>query len=204
VASPRTGELSARLALLGLLVQQSDTLAGVGVRLEEEHPGARWQRNIVHNSVPSLVKQGFVSVTRRGPERSLDHLEATSKGIEHFRRKLRASSAALPAQRDALRAKLKYIDGEADLGVIIGDIREQEELCVRQGEAAKSRYRTAQRLGRLHPGGEKDWKVRVRRALMVDEVSLWYVRAKGLQRLREHLEDPDGENDTLDAGPRDG
>jgi hypothetical protein len=192
------------MAVLGLLAQQPDTAAGVGVRLEEEHPSARWPRNIVHNSVPSLIEHGFVRVARRGPERSLDRLETTSKGIEHFRRWLRESSAVLPAQRDALRAKLKYIDGEAELGVMIRDIREQEELCVREGEAAMSRYRTARRLGRLHPGGEQGWKVRVRRALMVDEVKSSYGRAKELQRLREHLEDPDGENDMLDPGAGNG
>ena len=192
------------MAVLGLLVQQPDTVAGVGLRLEDEHRGACWPRSITHNSVPRLVERGLVRVIRRGPEPSLDRLEATSEGVESLRRWLVESSAAVPAQRDALRAKLKYIDGEAELGVMIRDIREREELCAREADAATTRYKTASRLGRLHPGGEHDLKVRVQRALMIDEARSWYERARGLKRLREDLEDPDGVRDTLAAGAGDG
>ncbi len=199
MASPRTGNVSAGMAVLGLLAQHPDSVAGVALRLDQEHPAARWPRNIVHNTLPSLAEQGYVRVIRPGPERSLDRYEATREGLEHFRRWLSESCADLPALRDALRAKLRYVEGEEELRTVIGDIREQEELCVREGEAAVARYRSAHRLGRLAPSGEQVWKTRVRRALLVDEVKLWYERARSLQRLREHLEDPHGDMDSLDA-----
>ncbi len=75
---------------------------------------------------------------------------------------------------------------------------------MREGEAARLRYRTARRLGRLHPGGEQGWKVTVRRAVMIDEMKLWYERAQGWQRLRRYLEDPDGDDDMLDTAAGDG
>jgi len=204
MASPRPGDFPASMAVLGLLIQQPDTVAGLALRLDEEHPNARWPRNIVHNSVPSHVEKGFLRLVRPGAERSLDRYEATPAGCEHFRRSLRESSATLPALRDALRAKLKYVEGLDELQAAIGDIREQEEMCVREGETAMTRYRTARRLGRLGPSDAHDCRTTVRRALMIDEVNLWYERAKGLQRLREHLEDPRGEKDTLDRGGGDG
>lgn len=199
MASPRSGELSAGLAVLGLLIQQPDTVAGVGLRLEEEHPGARWPRNIVHNTVPSLAGRGLVRIAEEGGERSLDRYEVTPLGAEHFSRWLGESGAVLPALRDAMRAKLRYVDDESQLARIVRDIRDQEDLCVREGEQAMMRYRTAQIMGRLKSVGEQDWRTRVRRALMIDEVSLWYDRAKALRHLREHLEDPRGDRDMLSA-----
>src|SRR5450759_3173227 len=61
VAMPptRTGELSASMAILCLVVQQPDTVASVGLRLTETFPHARWSRNAAHGNLPSLAKQGL-------------------------------------------------------------------------------------------------------------------------------------------------
>jgi hypothetical protein len=192
------------MAVLGLLVRQSDTVAGVRLRLDEEHPNACWSRNIVHNSLTSHLKTGFVRAVRSRPERLVDVYEVTSEGVEHFRRSLRESSAALPAQRDALRARLKYVEGEDEFWAAIRDIRKREELCMREGAAAVTRYKAARRLGRLTPSDEQDWKTRVDRALMIDDVKSWYEIVKGLQRLRQYLEDPRGVGDMLDVRAGDG
>jgi hypothetical protein len=45
----RTGELSASMAVLCLVVEQTDTVAGVGVRLARKFPDAWWSRNAAHN-----------------------------------------------------------------------------------------------------------------------------------------------------------
>jgi hypothetical protein len=190
VAPPRPGELHAGIAILGLLIRQSDTVAGLGLRLRTEHPGGRWARNSVHTSVPALAEQGFILIARPGRERSLDLYEPTPAGIEHFNAWLRRSTTTLPADRDALRAKLKYLQAEDQLRAVIGDIVRQEALCAREGEAAVTRYTTARELGRLSATDERDWRGRVERALMVDEVKLWYERAKRLRRMREQLEHP--------------
>lgn len=201
MALPRPGEFPASLAVLGLLVRQRDTIAGVRLRLAEEHPNAGWPANIVHNSVSSHVAQRFVrEVGSRG--RSGVVYEATPEGVEHFRERLRQTSMALPAMRDALRAKLRYVEDEDGLEGSIREIRVQEEECVRLAEDARNRYRKAMRS--LPAGRAQDWRMRRDRALMIDEVKQWYDRAKGLQRLRQDLEDPGGERDTLEVEDRDG
>jgi len=192
------------MAILALLVRQPDTGTGVLLRLDEEHPSARWSRNIAHSSVPSLADQGYVRMVRQGPERSLDLYEVTPEGVEHFREWLRESSATVPVLRDALCAKLRYVETEDELRAVIEEFEEQEKLCIGEGKAAVARYAEARLLGRLRPRDEQDWKARVRRELMTDEVRQFYRRAKELQRMREGLEDPYGESDTLDIGAGDG
>jgi hypothetical protein len=204
MASARPGDFPASMAVLGLLIQQPDTIAGVSLRLDAQHPNARWSKSIVHNSVSSNVEKEYLCLAHAGAERSLDRYEATPEGREHFRSALRRSSATLPAMRDALRAKLKYVDGPDELSSAIEDIREQEELCALEREAAVARYRDARRLGRLNLSDERDWRTTVDRALLIDEVNIWHERSKGLRRLREHLEDPHGERDTLAPGTSDG
>jgi hypothetical protein len=197
MATPRTGELPAGIAVLGLLVQRPDTVAGVGVRLEQEYPAARWPRNIVHNTIPSLLHRRLVMLAKRASERSLDRYEPTEAGEAHFKEWMRESSAVLPSVRDAMRAKLHYVECEDQLASIVGDITEQEHLCVLEGEKAMLRYKRAQRSGRLGAVDAAEWRPRVRRALMLDEITFWQQRAHSLQRLREYLEDPHGENDAV-------
>lgn len=199
MATPRSGELPAGMAVLGLLVQQPDTVAGVALRLEQEYPAARWPRNIVHNTLPSLLDRRLVMMAKRGAERSLDRYEPTEVGEERFAEWMRESCAVLPSVRDAMRAKLRYVECQDQLASIVEDIREQQDLCVVAAETAMLRYRRAQRSGRLGAVDGADWRLRVRRALMLDEVSFWHQRARALQRLREYLEDPQGERDALAA-----
>ncbi len=204
MATGRPGDFPASMAVLGLLVRQADTIGGLAARLEEEHPNARWPRNIVHNTLDSHVRHGYVRELHPGRGRGAFVYEATPDGVEHFRARLRESAAALPALRDALRAKVRYVEDEEGLVAAIRDVREQEELCVGEAEAARARYRKAWRLGRLQSSDEHDLGSRVERALMIDEVRLWRERANGLRRFRRHLEDPRGEDDTLEGGDRDG
>ena len=69
------------MAILGLVVQKTDTVNGLGVRLIERFPDAQWSRSVAHNSLPSLEKQGLVRMVDRGAERALDRYEATDEGI---------------------------------------------------------------------------------------------------------------------------
>jgi DNA-binding PadR family transcriptional regulator len=188
VPAARPGELSTGIAILGLLIKRPDTIAGLGVRLRAEHPGGRWPRNSVHTSVPALAENGLVRVARRGRERSLDLYETTTEGVEHFDGWFRRSSGAVPAQCDALRAKLKYVEREEHLRAVLADMRRREGLCKREAEAAVTRYATARRLSLAGDGDEARWRCKLERAVMVDEVNIWYERARGLKRLRQQLE----------------
>jgi DNA-binding PadR family transcriptional regulator len=205
MAPPRKGDLTASMAILGLVVQKTDTVNGLGVRLIERFPHAQWSRSVAHNSLPSLEKQGLVRMVDRGAERALDRYEATDEGIGEFREWLRTSSAAPLALRDAVHAKLEFAE-ERDVPDLILAIREEEEACAREFAAASSRLNVQWQLRRLGPpgggerrSGETDLGGRVRHALMTDEAMLWGMRARRLRRLRQELEDtveePDGDDE---------
>ncbi len=193
------------MAILGLVVQKTDTVNGLGVRLIERFPHAQWSRSVAHNSLPSLEKQGLVRMVDRGAERALDRYEATDEGVGEFREWLRTSSAAPLALRDAVHAKLEFAE-ERDVPDLILAIREEEEACAREFAAASSRLNVQWQLRRLGPVGGIEHRVgdadlggRVRHALMTDEAMLWGMRARRLRRLRQELEDtveePDGDDE---------
>ena len=123
------------MAILGLVVQKTDTVNGLGTRLVERFPHAQWSRSVAHNSLPSLEKQGLVRMVGRGAERALDRYEATTEGVEEFRDWLRTSSAAPLALRDAVHAKLE-LAGEEDVPDLILAIREEERACALEFAAA--------------------------------------------------------------------
>jgi DNA-binding PadR family transcriptional regulator len=207
MAPPRKGDLTASMAILGLVVQRADTVNSLGARLVERFPHAQWSRSVAHNSLPNLEKQGLVRMVEQGVERALDRYEATDEGIEEFRDWLRTSSAAPLALRDAVHAKLELAD-EEDVPDLILAIREEEEACAREFAAASSRLNVEWQLKRLgspsngHPRNGTDLGGRVRRALMTDEAMLWGMRARRLRRLRQELEDSvdDGEEPGGDDG----
>jgi DNA-binding PadR family transcriptional regulator len=199
MAPPRKGDMTASMAILGLVVQRTDTVNGLGTRLVERFPHGQWSRSVAHNSLPSLEKQGLVRMVERGAERALDRYEATPDGIEEFRDWLRTSSAAPLALRDAVHAKLE-LAGEEDVPDLILAIREEERACALEFAAASARLNLEwqrKRLGR--DDGGTDLSGRVRSALMTDEAMLWGMRARRLRRLRRELEDP-GEDDSSGDG----
>jgi DNA-binding PadR family transcriptional regulator len=206
MAPPRKGDLTASMAILGLVVQKTDTVNSLGARLVERFPHAQWSRSVAHNSLPSLEKQGLVRLVEHGAERALDRYEATDAGVEEFRDWLRASSAAPLALRDAVHAKLELAE-EEDVPDLIAAIREEEEACAREFAAASSRLNVEWQLKRLGPalsGGPAqsapDLRGRVRRALMTDEAMLWGMRARRLRRLRRELEDTVEDSEELGSG----
>jgi DNA-binding PadR family transcriptional regulator len=198
MAPPRKGELTASMAILGLVVQKADTVNGLGTRLVERFPHGQWSRSVAHNSLPSLEKQGLLRIVERGAERALDRYEATPEGIEEFRDWLRTSSAAPLALRDAVHAKLE-LAGEEDVPDLILAIHAEEQACAREFAAASSRLNIEWQLKRLGPPSGTDLRGRVQSALMTDEAMLWGMRARRLRRLRRELEDP-GEDDSPGDG----
>jgi hypothetical protein len=62
MAPSRSGEMSASMAVLCLLVDKSpDTTSSLGVRLAKQFPDARWSRSVAHNNMDSgqLGEAGF-------------------------------------------------------------------------------------------------------------------------------------------------
>jgi DNA-binding PadR family transcriptional regulator len=199
MSTRRTGELTASIAMLGLLVQQPDTIASLAGRLAERFPNECWSRSSVHKNMPSLLNRGLVRPARPGGTSEL--YEVTDEGFEQFREWLRHSSEELPALRDAVRARLELAE-EDDLPMLLQAIEEETAICIEQYETLRGRYAMECRLGRLGADAEHDYRTRVRGALLVDEIILWGSRIKRLQRLRRELEGPQEEVE-LPAGERD-
>jgi len=152
MAPARKGDLTAKMAILGLLVQRADTINGIKTRLAERFPGASWSRSIAYGAVASLADEGCVRVAAAGAERGYELYEATSTGVGSFRTWLGEFSEDPPVLRDALRAKLEYVAGQEDLLAVIEAMREQEDACFEASEAAKVRLRRALRRGELGSG----------------------------------------------------
>jgi DNA-binding PadR family transcriptional regulator len=184
----RGGDLSVSMAVLSLVVEQPDSVAGVGRRLAERFPNARFGRNAAHKSLPSLEKQGLVCVVTTRKRRSLDIYEATPAGVGRVREWLHDSSAVLPALRDDLRAKLQHVRDEADLRRLMDAIGEQEDACNAEYARAHAARKAAARLRGWRDARDRDWRDTVERTLICDEAVLWGSRAMRLQRLRECLE----------------
>jgi DNA-binding PadR family transcriptional regulator len=186
MSTRRSGELTASIAMLGLLAQQPDTIASLAARLAERFPNECWSRSSVHKNMPSLVSRGLVRAIAPGggpPE----VYEPTEEGFAQFREWLRHSSEELPALRDAVRARLELAEAD-DLPMLVQAIHEETAVCIEQYETLRGRYAMECRLGRLGSGSDRDFRTRVRGALLVDEIILWGSRITRLQRLRKELE----------------
>lgn len=196
----RKEEFSAGMAIMGLVIQRSDTINGVKSRLAERFPTARWSPSAPYEAINSLAGRGYVRVAVGGTARSLDLYEATPEGIGWFRRWFEDLLEEPPVLRDALRGKLEYVADEQDLQVVIEAIREQEEACFEASHAANARLDRARRRGELGPAKSGDWESRLLYGVMTYDVKLWSDRGALLKRLRETLEGPDERLDGRDEG----
>lgn len=75
----RSTDLPASMAILGLLIRNGDTGAGVGIRLTETFPRARWPRATVHKTMPGLVDKELVKLVSEGVEPGANYYEATER-----------------------------------------------------------------------------------------------------------------------------
>jgi DNA-binding PadR family transcriptional regulator len=191
MARLRKEEFSAGMAIMGLMIQRSDTINGVKYRLAERFPTARWSPSVPYEAIKSLAEHDYVRVAVGGSARSLDLYEATPQGIDWFRKWFEDRLEEPPALRDALRGKLEYVADENDLLVVIEAIREQEEACFEASHAANARLERARRRGELGSAKSADWRSRLLYGVMTYDMKLWSDRGSLLKRLRETLEDPE-------------
>jgi len=194
MARPRTGEMSASMAVLCLLVERPDTVASLGVRLAQQFPDARWRRNAAHNNMSSLVNQGLVSLVKKAPSgqpTSMDSYRATDAGVAEVRTWLRESAVVPPVLRDVLQAKLEFAHEEEDLLGLIQTVREEEDACAkRYADAHMNDMRVQQERRRLRSRGRRpSFHDGVRDVKLADEAALWGMMSKRLVKLRENLED---------------
>jgi DNA-binding PadR family transcriptional regulator len=184
--APAKGDLTASMAVLGLLIQRPDTASHVRVRLAREFWHGRWSRSIAYNDMRDLAEHDLIRRIRKGERRSEDIYEATPKGRAALKEWLRDSAKAPPAVRDAMLLWLEHSE-ESELPEILEVIRELEEIARVEFEAAQTRLNTERTLGRLGPPDGSDWHGRMRDAVLSDLVLMSGERCRRLMRLREKL-----------------
>lgn len=197
MATVSARELGAPKAILGLIWERPDTVAGLGTRLEERYPGAAWPRSILHNTLGRLVKQGLVLMSERGASPAWHFCELTPLGVSRFEEWLEESTELPPPMRDPLLAKLRHVEGSRQYAARIADLKRRELLTRADLDGALARYRRAQALGELTPAGDEDLKTFAIGAAMMIEVRELQARIKSYQRARGYLEDPLGDGDAL-------
>jgi hypothetical protein len=182
-----SGDLTPRMMVLGLVVQQDDTVAGLGRRLADQFASARFPRNAAHKNLPSLAEKGLVRLVEKGPagRSSLDRYEATPEGVGMFCGWLRHTELP-PVIRDALQCKMEFLERD-DLSALIQIVREEEQAYTSACDIAHSRVLREQRSRRAKPE-QVDWRVRLRGIQTKDEANLWGLMSQRLERLRGELE----------------
>ncbi|HEY5044349.1 MAG TPA: hypothetical protein VII53_00650 [Solirubrobacteraceae bacterium] len=181
-----SGALSPQMMILGLVVQQEDTIAGVARRLNNQFPSARFSRTAAYKDLPILASKGYVRLTEKGPpnEPTLDRYQGTPDGAKLFDGWLLHTEP--PGVRDVLQCKLEFVTRE-HLAAFIGIVREDEQAYTSAHDIAHNRVRREQR-SRLARGRPVDWRVRLRGIQSKDEAMLWSLMSKRLGNLREELE----------------
>jgi DNA-binding PadR family transcriptional regulator len=182
-----SGDATPRMMVLGLVIQQSDTAAGVARRLAEQFASARFPRSSAHKNLPNLAERGYLRLVERGAEPSLDRYEATQEGVEHLRGWLRSSTLP-PTIRDALQGKLEFL-GLEDLVALVRVVREEEKAYSYACDIAHARVLQEQRSRRRLGGGIVDWRLRLRGIQSKDEATLWSMMSQRLERLLGELEE---------------
>ena len=186
----RSAALSARIAVLGIVVQGDgpQTLGNVALRLAEDFGAARFPKNTVHQNLRNLTTGGYLRLVREGAEPSYSLYEAQDKGVEEFMEWLVASEPAPPALRDALQARLSFYTRAVERGDIAGlveKLRAQQQHCARQFAVAHGNVHLEQAQRREQPGSLNDALYLIR---MEDEAELWGNAVERLQKLRVRLE----------------
>lgn len=182
-----TGDPTPRMMVLGLVIQQQDTVAGIGRRLADQFASARFPKGSAHGNLPHLAEKGYVRLIEKGPpdEPTRDRYEATPEGIEYFRKWLRRTELP-PVVRDALQCKLELLERE-DLAALIRIVREEEQAYTAACDIARVRVLREQR-SRRSRGMPVDWRIRLRGIQNKDEANLWGLMSKRLERLGDELE----------------
>lgn len=175
------------IAVLGLLAERPDTVAGVRFRLVQRFPDAHWSRSAVYGCVPSLVKQEHVRLVKEGSKRALNLYEATSGGVAYFREWKRKSAMVPPVSRDALQGKLAFSTRD-DLLALIGTVRAELDACKQKYTDVHRCYLEVTDLRHRSAGAAEDWSTMMLRVALADQAKLWAMEVRRRRDLLENLE----------------
>jgi DNA-binding PadR family transcriptional regulator len=175
------------MMVLGLVVQQQDTVAGVARRLSDQFVSARFSKTTAHKTLPRLAKKDYVRVIEDGqPEGSTRcRYEATPKGVQYFREWLLSTELPL-AIRDSEWCKLEFVELD-DLPALILIVREEEKAYTAACDIAREGVLSEQR-SRRNRGEAVSWRVRLRGIQNKDDVNRYNLMSKRLEHLGNELE----------------
>lgn len=176
------------MMVLGLVVQQPDTIAGVARRLIDEFEVARFPGGSAYDNMPSLASSGYLRLIAKGPpsEPTLDRYKATPAGVACFHDWMRDTELP-PMIRDALQCKLKFVERE-DVAELLRLVREQEEVYTAAFDVARARVLREQRTRRAKEN-PVDTQARLQIIQHKDETRLWGAMSKRLERLGDELDE---------------
>jgi DNA-binding PadR family transcriptional regulator len=204
-AATQTLSLSAREAVLGLVIERPGNGYQLERRLEGRFGSSQFAHGTAYHALRRLSKQGLVRTVAdgggSGPGAGTDPAgspatayEATARGLAHFEDWLLASTSTPPV-REELLAKISFC-GPADLPRMIEIVRDAELACAAQLQERNERMRTERR---LLAGDE--WKRLMSLIVTTGDAAWWDARIKWLQDLREYLQ---REGQRYEAGRRTG
>ncbi len=183
----RTSDLSMSTAILGLLIEQPDTLGGIAIRLEQRFPDALWARSTPSNGMKGLLRKGHARLVSGGGRSARDRYEPTSLGVEFFHA-WKHESVAPRTLRDSLQGKLAF-SSPADLPRYIETRREELEDREQKYADAHKRLLQAESLSHRSEGGAADYDAMMLCVKLADEARIW---GCDMRRLRGLLEDLQG------------
>jgi DNA-binding PadR family transcriptional regulator len=177
--------MSAKNAVLGLVIEQPSYGYRIAVRFQERLGSAGFAVSNVYSALDRLEKEELVRVadedgagggTTRSPR---TRYEATPKGVVRFEEWLLSSSPA-PPLRDELHMKIALCQPR-NLPRLIELVYGQELACL-------GRVQDLKRSSEAAPPSSREWP-RLMRVLAGDaEVVFWEARIVWLQSVRELLE----------------
>jgi DNA-binding PadR family transcriptional regulator len=187
VSSFNVGNPTPQMMVLGLVIQEADTVSGVARRMADRFEVARFPAGSAYDNVPSLAKKGYVRLVAKGPpdEPTQDRYAATPAGVEYFRGWLRSTELP-PMIRDALQFKLEFV-GHEDIAGLLKLVRAQEEIYTAAFDFARGRVLREQRSRRAKTK-PVDARTKLQSIQYKDEAALWGLMSKRLENLGEELE----------------
>jgi DNA-binding PadR family transcriptional regulator len=188
----RSADLSARILVLGIVVEEGGplTLANVGLRLSEDFGGTQYSKNAVHQNLKNLAKGSYLRLVKEGVEPSFNVYEALEKGVIEFEQWLTASEPDPPALRDAMLARLNFYTRRAkrdDIEGLVARVRQQQKRCARQFALAHSNV-THEEDQQQQQRGSVTLSDSLRLIQLEDEAELWGNLSTRFRKLQKRLE----------------
>jgi DNA-binding PadR family transcriptional regulator len=179
----RTGEATPHEAVLGLMAQGRNTIAGIRTRLEREFPYANYSPNTATMALKRLADKGHVRLLEHSGDDDANVYEITPEGIRVFEDWLYELASVPAPQRDAMQAKLAFLPPHGALR-LLAIVKVLEEAAAHQYGVEHGAIKTLRLGGKVE--GNADLELQCIRHHFT--ASLWGHESQRLAGLRKDLE----------------